>query len=278
MIERWKHVILCALVLSAFGCSNVLADEYTLTEENQTVDSVQNENEVPNLNGWLSSVSDDDIDFDQYQEIMSIMYPELAESDEDEEEYGDEEVYYEDDLSLATPSVASPSNAVSSRKSKANQTVKNILTFNNVAVPASVYPSPDDGTISTTYLQYFKDMLVKLPHDTQYVFFRVNDYEYRMVYGDAINLSDNVFSGDALNYIRYYRTNNYNVWKLESGYEGSFRLTTNGYLVYSNVGDLYPSMNGGVYTYAVYACLFVLVLTLLFNVVHAFFFVGRYRF
>lgn len=260
MIERWKHVILCALVLSAFGCSNVLADEYTLTEENQAVDSAQNENAVPDLNGWLSSVSDDDIDFDQYQEIMSIMYPELAETDEDE---------LEDEWDVASPSTAS--------RSDAKQTVQNILTFNSVA-PASSYPSPDDGTISTTYLQYFKDMLVKLPHDTQYVFFRVDDYEYRMVYGDAINLSNNVFSGDALNYIRYYRTNNYNVWKLESGYEGSFRLTTNGYLVYSNVGDLYPSMNGGVYTYAVYACLFVLVLTLLFNLVHAFFFVGKYRF
>ncbi|SCH17981.1 Uncharacterised protein [uncultured Clostridium sp.] len=259
MIERWKHVILCALVLSAFGCSNVLADEYTLTEENQAVDSAQNENAVSDLNGWLSSVSDDDIDFDQYQEIMSIMYPELAETDEDE---------LEDEWDVASPSTAS--------RSDAKQTVQNILTFNSVA-PASSYPSPDDGTISTTYLQYFKDMLVKLPHDTQYVFFRVDDYEYRMVYGDAINLSNNVFSGDALNYIRYYRTNNYNVWKLESGYEGSFRLTTNGYLVYSNVGDLYPSMNGGVYTYAVYACLFVLVLTLLFNLVHAFFFVGKYR-
>ena len=258
MMMRWKHVILCTLVLSAFGCSNVFADEYTLTEENQAADSVQNEDEVSNLNGWLSSVPDDGIDFDQYQEIMSIMYPELAETDEDE-----------DDWEVASPSTAS--------RSKAGQTVQNILTFNSVA-PASVYPSPDDGTISTTYLQYFKDMLVKLPHDTQYVFFRVNDYEYRMVYGDAINLSGDVFSGDDLSYIRYYRTNNYSVWKLESGYEGSFRLTTNGYLVYSNVGDLYPSMNGGVYTYAVYACLFVLVLTLLFNVVHAFFFVGRYRF
>lgn len=258
MMMRWKHVILCTLVLSAFGCSNVFADEYTLTEENQAADSVQDENTVPDLNGWLSSVSDDDIDFDQYQEIMSIMYPELAETDEDEDDWD----------------VASPSNA---SRSDAKRTVQNILTFNNVA-PASSYPSPDDGTISTTYLQYFKDMLLKLPHDTQYVFFRVNDYEYRMVYGDAINLSGDVFSGDGLRYIRYYRTNNYSVWKLESGNEGSFRLTTNGYLVYSNVGDLYPSMNGGVYTYAVYACLFVLVLTLLFNVVHAFFFVGRYRF
>ena len=256
MMMRWKHVILCTLVLSAFGCSNVFADEYTLTEENQAADSVQDENAVPDLNGWLSSVSDDDIDFDQYQEIMSIMYPELAETDEDDWD------------------VASPSNA---SRSDAKRTVQNILTFNSVA-PASAYPSPNDGTISTTYLQYFKDMLVKLPYDTQYVFFRVNDYEYRMVYGDAINLSGDVFSGDDLSYIRYYRTNNYSVWKLESGYEGSFRLTTNGYLVYSNVGDLYPSMNGGVYTYAFYACLFVLVLTLLFNVVHAFFFVGKYRF
>ena len=255
---RWKHVILCTLVLSAFGCSNVFADEYTLTEENQAADSVQDENAVPDLNGWLSSVPDDGIDFDQYQEIMSIMYPELAETDEDE-----------DDWDVASPSTAS--------RSDAKQTVQNILTFNSV-VPASVYPSPDDGTISTTYLQYFKDMLVKLPYDTQYVFFRVDDYEYRMVYGDAIDFSNNVFSGDDLKYIRYYRTNNYNVWKLDSGNEGSFKLTTNGYLVYSNVGDLYPSMNGGVYTYAVYACLFVLVLTLLFNVVHAFFFVGRYRF
>lgn len=258
MMMRWKHVILCTLVLSAFGCSNVFADEYTLTEENQAADSVQDENAVPDLNGWLSSVSDDDIDFDQYQEIMSIMYPELAETDEDADDWD----------------VASPSNA---SRSDAKRTVQNILTFNSVA-PASAYPSPNDGTISTTYLQYFKDMLVKLPYDTQYVFFRVNDYEYRMVYGDAINLSGDVFSGDDLSYIRYYRTNNYSVWKLESGYEGSFRLTTNGYLVYSNVGDLYPSMNGGVYTYAFYACLFVLVLTLLFNVVHAFFFVGKYRF
>lgn len=258
MMMRWKHVILCTLVLSAFGCSNVFADEYTLTEENQAADSVQDENAVPDLNGWLSSVSDDDIDFDQYQEIMSIMYPELAETDEDEDDWD----------------VASPSNA---SRSDAKRTVQNILTFNSVA-PASAYPSPNDGTISTTYLQYFKDMLVKLPYDTQYVFFRVNDYEYRMVYGDAINLSGDVFSGDDLSYIRYYRTDYYSVWKLESGYEGSFRLTTNGYLVYSNVGDLYPSMNGGVYTYAFYACLFVLVLTLLFNVVHAFFFVGKYRF
>ena len=109
MMMRWKHVILCTLVLSAFGCSNVFADEYTLTEENQAADSVQDENAVPDLNGWLSSVSDDDIDFDQYKEIMSIMYPELAETDEDEDDWD----------------VASPSNA---SRSDAKRTVQNILT------------------------------------------------------------------------------------------------------------------------------------------------------
>ena len=83
-----------------------------------------------------------------------------------------------------------------------------------------------------------------------------------------------------MNYIRYYRqsSGNYNYdWLLSSGSEGDFKLTPNGYMVYSNVGDLYPSMSGGAYSYEVYAIVFVLVLSLLFNIVHSFFFVGKYR-
>lgn len=102
MMMRWKHVILCTLVLSALGCGNVFADEYTLTEENQAADSAQDENAVPDLNGWLSSVPDGGIDFDQYQEIMSIMYPELVETDEED---------LEDELDVASSSNASRSNA-----------------------------------------------------------------------------------------------------------------------------------------------------------------------
>lgn len=253
MMRGIRYAVLCGLVFSALGSMSVFAGEYTLTEESYSSGSESVENTVPALDGWLSSIPDDQLDFDQYQQIMEIMNPELSAD-------------YEDVDETATPSSATRSNA--SRG----------VTVNNIVAPASVYPSPDDGTISTSYLQYFKDMLVKLPYNTKYVFFRVNDYEYRMVYGTAISLSGDVFSGDDLNYIRYYRTNNYGTWLLDSGYEGSFKLTTNGYLVYSNVGDLYPSMNGGEYTYAVYACLFVLVLNLLFNLVRSLFFLGKYRF
>ncbi len=254
---RWKYGILCGLVFSALGSSVVLADEYVLDETSYSHPA----QEAPssNQNGWLSGLPDDGIDFETYQEVMALLYPELSEDYEEE---------WEEDE-------ATPSNATRSNADRPGLTVNHFASSS--PVPLASY-TPDDGTISTSTLQYFRDMLVKLPYDTDYVFFRVDDYEYRMVYGDQIDYSEGVFTGSGLSYIRYYRSGNYGNWLLSSGDEGSFRLTTNGYLVYSNVGDLYPDMNGGVYTYAIYACVFVLVLTLLFNLLHAFFFLGRYRF
>lgn len=168
------------------------------------------------------------------------------------------------DLEDASPSDATPSSASSG------------VLYS--VVPASVYPSPDDGSISTSVLQYFKDIAVRLPYGSDYVFFRVNDYEYRLVYGDGIVLSGTRFTGSGLSYVRYYRTNNYSTYYFDSGYEGDFSLETSGMLVYSNVGLLYPDLTGGVYRYEFKACLFVLVLGLLLNLFHSFFFVGRYRF
>lgn len=258
-----KYAVLFGLVFSALGCLPVFAAEYELTEESYTNVEGYSDYSQANVNSWLSLVPDDQLDFDEYQEIMEIMYPELSEDYEE----GDLQDDLDDEYDISTASSATRSSASRSTA----------MTVNNVVSTASIYPSPDDGTISATYLQYFKDMLVKLPYGTKYVFFRVNNYEYRMVYGDAIEYSDGVFSGSDLNYIRYYRTSSSSIYKLESGYEGGFQLTTNGYLVYSNVGDLYPDMNGGVYSHALYACLFVLVVGFLFNLIRAFFYVGTYR-
>lgn len=252
---RWKNVILCSLLFCSLGAVPVFADEYSLTAESyshsQAVDS-----SASNVNSWLSSVSDD-MDFETYQQIMDLMHPELADDYEEEE--------LADDVEVATSSSASRSRSV---------------TVNNVAVSAASAYTPDNDQISTSVLQYFKDMVVKLPYGTDYVFFRVNDYEYRLVYGSDLQYSDGVFTGSDMSYIKYYRQSSssyYYDWLLASGSEGEFKLTTNGYMVYSNVGVDYPTMSGGVYTYETYAILFVLVLTLLLDVVHAFFFVGRYR-
>lgn len=261
--------ILCGMVLSVGGCIPVYAADYSLDPENYLLDPAESDD--PSVNSWLSYLPDDSIDFEQYNQIMEIMYPELS------EEYWEdmEEEYSEEDMEIASRSDATRSDA--DRKDTYDFAR---LTVNNVVAPspASSYPSPDDSSISETVLQYFKDMLVKLPYNTQYVFFRVNDYEYRLVYGSSIVFSNNVFTGSDLNYIKYYRPDSYNSpWKLSSGYEGDFTLSPNGYLVYTNVADLYPSMNGGVYSHVLYACLFVLVVNLLYIIVHAFFSVSKYR-
>lgn len=257
---RWKNVVLCSLVLCVVGAVPVYADDYTLTAESyshdQTVDS-----SASNVNGWLSSVSDE-MDFDTYQQIMELMHPELSEDYEEDELVDDEEL------------------ATSSNASRARN-----VTVNNVAVTSASAASsyvPDNDQISTSVLQYFKDMAVKLPYGTDYVFFRVNDYEYRLVYGSDLKYSNGVFTGSGMCYIKYYRQSSssyYYDWMLASGSEGDFSLTPNGYMVYTNLSDadLYPTMSGGVYSYETYAVLFVLVLTLLFNIIHAFFFLGKYR-
>ena len=64
--------------------------------------------ETNDVNGWLSSVPDEDMDFDQYQQIMEILYPELAEEDEEDE---DDMADIEDDDDMEDIPVASGSNA-----------------------------------------------------------------------------------------------------------------------------------------------------------------------
>lgn len=168
---RWKNVVLCSLFLCVMGSVPVYADEYTLTAESYASDSQNSSAPSLDVNSWLATVPDD-MDFDTYQEIMALMHPELAD-DYEEEELPDEDV-----------DVASSSTA---RRSRTN------VTYNNVSVASNYVP--DNDQISTSVLQYFRDMVVKLPYGTDYVFFRVNDYEYRLVYGKELSYSNGVFSG-----------------------------------------------------------------------------------
>ena len=77
--------------------------------------------ETNDVNGWLSSVPDEDMDFDQYQQIMEILYPELAEEDEEDE---DDMADIEDDDDMEDIPVASGSNARVASASNAGRTKK----------------------------------------------------------------------------------------------------------------------------------------------------------
>lgn len=108
---------------------------------------------------------------------------------------------------------------------------------------ASLY----QGTISSTYVEYAKNILAKCPPFEDYVFFRSGQYVYTLVCGD-LELSGDTFTGTGNldQYVITYYSGN-------SGYSGTsyytvsgsaistFSLDTGSELVYSSLGS-YPSL------------------------------------
>lgn len=156
---------------------------------------------------------------------------------------------------LASPSDATPSSA----------------TY-NIQVMSS-YSGVYDGSISTSVLTYFRGMTEKLSPSSHYVLFRQSQYIYRLVYGENLVCNGNRFTGTDMMYITY-DTRDY---VLSSGNEGSFSLNAGNYIVYSDIGDIYPVLVEGVKNYEFKALLFLCTMYLLFVIVRSFFNVGGYR-
>lgn len=155
---------------------------------------------------------------------------------------------------LASPSEASPSSA----------------TYNIQLM--SSYSGVYDGSISTSVLAYFRGMTEKLPPSSHYVLFRQSQYIYRLVYGENLVCNGNRFTGTDMMYITY-DTRDY---VLSSGNEGTFSLSAGNYIVYSDIGDIYPVLVEGVKNYEFKALLFLCTMYLLFVIVRSFFNVGGY--
>lgn len=101
--------------------------------------------------------------------------------------------------------------------------------------PFSVTGAVYQGTISTTYLEYFKGFLLN-GDNLPYVIFRSDAYNYYMFYGKELSLSGYRFTGSG-KYIRYYT---------QTGliYRGTDTVNidaTSGF-VYSNMSDDFPSI------------------------------------
>lgn len=100
--------------------------------------------------------------------------------------------------------------------------------------------TPYDGTISSTYIDIFKQFDISINDD--YVFFRSGQYEYSMLVGD-IDYSNNNFnlSGNGKLYTLVYNTgtgygsNSYYTRTVSD--VSNYTVTTGGKLVYSNLGD-----------------------------------------
>ncbi len=114
--------------------------------------------------------------------------------------------------------------------------------------PLSAY----DGSISSTYIEYFRGLVSKLPVDSHYLFFRDGQYSYILYYSDELSLSGSSVSGSA---VSYYRLSTYNGYGLSTGSANVNENITTG-MYYSDFPGL-PDLRGGGY-YVQISLLFVL--------------------
>lgn len=142
-----------------------------------------------------------------------------------------------------------------------------------LAVP--VYANADqvykDGNISTSFLTYFSDLSSKISPIDDYVFFRSGQYEYKLVAGD-LDYESGYFYGSDVKSFTLSTSNAYSpgyIWTSEA--LDFFDLTTDGYMVYSNLGS-YPDLmeRGDSYAFATLLLLVVVLCCYLFRSIFGF--------
>ncbi len=123
------------------------------------------------------------------------------------------------------------------------------------------------GTISDTYLNFFKGIVEKLKFNEHYVVYRSGQYSYIMIYGEDIALDGDHFSG-AGNYVNIYRdSSSYSSdWYVEYG-EDSVNLDTGTLFVYSDLG-MYPTLKEGVSSLESMCLLFAVGFAVVYSVCH----------
>jgi len=110
--------------------------------------------------------------------------------------------------------------------------------------------------VGTSYIQIFGGVASKLPYGTHYVYWRENQYEYKMAYSDSLILTGNRFSGTNVTVITY---NTYTTSTTQATYytatETNFSLFAGSYLVWSDLGN-YPELYArGVMDYEKLTCI-----------------------
>lgn len=94
-----------------------------------------------------------------------------------------------------------------------------------------------EGNPSTTYIQYFRDIVSGIGFNDNYVAFRSGQYTYTMCVGD-LEYNNGVISlsGEGGIYT-FTQTGNYNsMYSLDYEEISSFSVSADGYIVYSDLG------------------------------------------
>lgn len=114
---------------------------------------------------------------------------------------------------------------------------QNVSTLSDVALLSDY--NTYVGSISTTYLEYFRGFLGKLPYNYHYVCYRESQYVYSFVYGKDLVYDNRRFTGSNLIRVTW---NTYNSGSYAINSESSFGLNTGSNMVYTDLGNDYPAL------------------------------------
>lgn len=123
------------------------------------------------------------------------------------------------------------------------------------------------GTISETYLTYFRGIVQKLDWDEHYVVYRSGQYSYSMVYGEDVGLNGDRFTGTGDVVTIYRNSSSYSSdWYVDYSRD-TLALDSSDLFVYSDLG-MYPTLKEGGSAVEFSALLFAAGFAVVYSVCH----------
>lgn len=111
-----------------------------------------------------------------------------------------------------------------------------------IAEAVADYAAADGYNLGTTYVGIFAGIAQKIPFGQSYVYWRDDQYSYKLAYGE-ISLDGNVFqSSEPVTVVTYTTSSGYNsVYSFSERVDSDFTLSAGSALVYSDLGS-YPDI------------------------------------
>lgn len=121
---------------------------------------------------------------------------------------------------------------------------------------------PYEQSISSTYLQYARDIIPNLDVEDDYVFYRSGQYEHILVAGEIEYNGSTFSSTDVLDSYVFTSGSGYNSdYTYSTGEVKNFNLSTSNKMVYSNLGQ-FPRLVERGSDYEVYQTIFMFIVAL----------------
>lgn len=131
----------------------------------------------------------------------------------------------------------------STNNSTPHLTEEEIVTLAATTAIETISDIYDEGTLNSTYINYFRDYMGHLGIDDHYVHARTGQYTYTLFYGD-ISLTGNTFNMGNVTRVDITTSSGYNSnYTISINELSSYKLNVGNNIVYSDLGN-YPMFEG----------------------------------